>query len=76
MHHLIDRFEPTIGWIIDRKRAFSYFAILLTLGLGFLALALRPDDRKSSAFPTGSDAQQSLAHLDQAMNGLDVCMID
>ncbi|MFN6305052.1 MAG: efflux RND transporter permease subunit [Planctomycetota bacterium] len=76
LHHLIDRFEPTIGWIIDRKRAFSYFAILLTLGLGCLALALRPDDRKSSAFPTGSDAQRSLAHLDQAMNGLDVCMID
>lgn len=76
LQHAIGRFEPTLRWIIDRKRSISYFAILLTLGLGGLALALRPDDRKSSAFPTGSDAQQSLAHLDQAMNGLDVCMIN
>jgi predicted RND superfamily exporter protein len=76
LQHAIGRFEPTLYWIIDRKRSISYFAILLTLGLGGLALALRPDDRKSSAFPTGSDAQQSLAHLDQAMNGLDVCMIN
>lgn len=76
LQHAIGRFEPTLRWIIDRKRSISYFSILLTLGLGGLALALRPDDRKSSAFPTGSDAQQSLAHLDQAMNGLDVCMIN
>lgn len=76
LQHAIGRFEPTLRWIMDRKRSISYFAILLTVGLGGLALALRPDDRKSSAFPTGSDAQQSLAHLDQAMNGLDVCMIN
>lgn len=76
LQHAIGRLETTIHWIIDRKRSISYLAILLTLGLGGLALALRPDDRKSSAFPTGSDAQQSLAHLDQAMNGLDVCMIN
>ncbi|MFM8571980.1 MAG: efflux RND transporter permease subunit [Pirellula sp.] len=76
LSHIIQRVEPTIASIIDRKKAISYFAILLTIGLGLVALALRPDDRKSSAFPTGSDAQQSLAHLDQAMNGLDVCTVD
>jgi predicted RND superfamily exporter protein len=76
LSHIIQRIEPTIASIIDRKKAISYFAILLTIGLGLVALALRPDDRKSSAFPTGSDAQISLAHLDQAMNGLDVCTVD
>ena len=76
LHHALDRFEPTLNWIIERKRSVSYFAILVTLALGGLALALRPDDRKSSAFPTGSDAQKSLVHLDQAMNGLDVCLIN
>ena len=76
LHHLVQRIEPTIDGVLSRRRAMSYFAILLTVGLGIVALALRPDDRKSSAFPTGSDAQQSLEHLDQAMQGLDVCMID
>jgi predicted RND superfamily exporter protein len=76
LHHVVERIEPTIGWIINRKRLISYLSILLTVGLGIVALALRPDDRKSSAFPTGSDAQESLEHLDQAMQGLDVCMID
>lgn len=76
LHHVIERIDPTIGWIIDRRRAISYLSIALTLILGGIAFSLRPDDRKSSAIPTGSDAQQSLAHLDQAMDGLDVCLID
>ena len=76
LHHVIQRIEPTIAWIIQRQRAISFLSIALTLLLGGVALSLRPDDRKSSAFPTGSPAQQALAHLDQSMNGLDVCMID
>jgi len=76
LHHVAVRFDPTIRKIIKHKVPVSIFAIALTIILGFVTSALRPDDRKSTAFPTGSDAQQSLAHLDQALGGLDVCTID
>lgn len=76
LHHVLTRFHPTIQWILAHKHAVSFFAIGLTLALGMVTSALRPDDRKSTAFPTGSDAQQSLAHLDQALGGLDVCTVD
>jgi hypothetical protein len=71
----LDRLGPLIGAIIQRKRVISYVAILLTILLGMVALSLRPDDRKSSSLPTGSDVQLSMAHLDQAMGGLEVCNI-
>ena len=76
LHHIVVRFDPTIRKIIKHKVPVSIFAIALTIILGFVTSALRPDDRKTTAFPTGSDAQQSLAHLDQALGGLDVCTID
>ncbi|MFN6127711.1 MAG: efflux RND transporter permease subunit [Planctomycetota bacterium] len=71
----LDRVGPAVSAIMRRDRWFSYFAILLTLGLGWVASSLRPDDRKSSALPSGSDIQQSMAHLDNAMGGLEVCAV-
>jgi predicted RND superfamily exporter protein len=66
---------PAIHWIVQRDRAVSFFAIALTLLLTVIALQLRPDDRKSSALPTGSDALAAMNHLDSALGGLDVCSI-
>jgi predicted RND superfamily exporter protein len=71
----LDRVGPVVSAIMRRDRWVSYFAILLTLGLGWFAASLKPDDRKSSSLPTGSDIQQSMAHLDRTMGGLEVCNI-
>lgn len=76
MKHIIDRIDPLISWVLSHKRKVSFFALLLTASLSLIASTLRPDDRKSSAIPTGSEAQKAMAHLDTAMGGLDVCMID
>lgn len=71
----LDRIGPVVGVILRRDRWVSYVGILVTLGLGIVAASLKPDDRKSSSLPTGSDIQQSMAHLDRAMGGLEVCNI-
>jgi predicted RND superfamily exporter protein len=71
----LDRLGPLIGSLLTRDRIISYAAILITILLGIGAFSLRPDDRKSSSLPTGSDVQLSMAHLDQAMGGLEVCNI-
>jgi len=76
MKHIIDRIDPLICWVLARKRPVSFFALFLTASLCLIASTLRPDDRKSSAIPTGSEAQRAMAHLDSALGGLDVCIID
>jgi len=76
MKHIIDRVDPMISWVLAHKRPVSFFALFLTAGLSLIASTLRPDDRKSNAIPTGSEAQRAMAHLDSAMGGLDVCTID
>lgn len=71
----LDRVGPVIGWILRRDRWVSFVGISTTLALGMVAASLKPDDRKSSSLPAGSDIQQSMAHLDSAMGGLEVCNI-
>jgi predicted RND superfamily exporter protein len=76
LNRVLGRLDPIIRWVLDHRIAMSAFAIVLTLVLGGVASTLRPDDRKSTAFPAGSDAQRSLEHLDQALGGLDVCTVN
>ncbi|MBM3965146.1 MAG: RND transporter [Planctomycetes bacterium] len=76
MKHIIDRIDPLIRWVLAHKRPVSFFALVLTASLCLIASTLRPDDRKSSAIPTGSEAQRAMAHLDSVLGGLDVCTID
>jgi uncharacterized protein len=66
---------PAIHSILRRDRLVSVTAIALTLVLGVLALTLKPDDRESNSFPMGSDPQKAMAHLDQALGGLNACTI-
>jgi predicted RND superfamily exporter protein len=76
MKHIIDFVDPMIQWVLNRKKVVSYFTIVLMALLSIVAASLRPDDRKSSAIPSGSDAQVAMNLLDKEMRGLDVCLID
>lgn len=76
LNRVLRRFDPISRWVLDHRIAMSAFAIVLTIVFGGVASTLRPDDRKSTAFPSGSDAQRSLEHLDQALGGLDVCTVN
>ncbi len=71
----LNQLGPWVHSVLLRDRVFSALAILMMVVLSLIASTLRPDDRKSSALPSGSDIQLSMAHLDQAMGGLDVCNV-
>jgi len=71
----LNRIGPLVAISIAHSRLISYLSIALLVVLGSVALTLKPDDRKSNALPSGSDAQKALAHLDKAMGGLDICEV-
>jgi predicted RND superfamily exporter protein len=71
----LNRLGPLITAMVKHRKTVSYVSIALLLLLGSIALTLKPDDRKSNALPSGSDEQRALAHLDQAMGGLDICEV-
>jgi predicted RND superfamily exporter protein len=75
--------EKNLNWFTGSVRNFlkypkiaSFTAIGLLIFLLAIASTLRPDDRTSNLMPKGSPAQQTLALLDEALGGLDVCRIE
>ncbi len=66
----INKISFGIDFVIRHARVVSYLGIALTLGLAATALCLRPDDRLANALPAGSEPQRAMAHLDQALGGL------
>ena len=72
----LELFTGGVRYFLQHPRAVSLMAILLLIGLVGVGLTLRPDDRTSNMMPQDSPAQQTLAHLDQSMGGLDVCRVE
>jgi len=72
----LKRIGPSVGFVVRHAKLISYGGIGLSIVLFMVALTLHPDDRKSSSLPSGSPAQLALAHLDEAMGGLDICQIN
>ncbi len=72
----LQRIGPWIGWVVRHAKTISYGGIALSIVLFFVALTLKPDDRKSNSLPSGGPAQMALAHLDRTMGGLDICRIN
>ncbi|QDU43456.1 multidrug efflux system subunit MdtC [Symmachiella dynata] len=77
---LIDRHLNRIGGIIEfvlrHTKAISYFAIGLTFVLLMISLTLRPDERRTDAMPTGSEAAVAMRHMDDAFGGLEYSAVD
>jgi uncharacterized protein len=71
----LNYFSAGVGTVLKHSRLVSYGAIVLLFFLTAIALQLRPDDRTSNLMPQGSQAQLTLAKLDQALGGLDVCRV-
>ncbi len=61
--------------VVRYARGVAYGAVALLIGLGSITLCLRPDDRQTNALPSGSEAQKTLAHLDDVMGGLEVAQV-
>lgn len=69
-------FARGVSFVLKYPKAFSYGSIVLLIVLSLVAFQLRPDDRTSNLMPRGSEAQRTLAQLDQALGGLDICRVE
>lgn len=67
----LDRIGAIVAFVLPRSSLISTLGIAGTLGLGFISLSLRPDERNANALPTASEAAEALRHMDRAMGGLE-----
>ena len=72
----LNRVSVIIDWVLKHTRALAITGIVATLLLIGLSLTLRPDEKRESALPVGSDAALALRKLDSATGGLDFGNVD
>jgi predicted RND superfamily exporter protein len=71
----LDRISVIIDFVLRHSKAVSFAAIAITLLLSLLTLQLRPDERLTSSLPRQSEAASALAHIDQAMGGMETAEV-
>lgn len=85
VHHghergLIDRHLGRIGGVVDfvlrRSRLVGITGIVVTGLLILVSLTLKPDERRSTALPTGSESAVALEHMDEAFGGLELASVE
>jgi len=67
----LGRIGNVVSYVLPRKKLISSIAILSTILFVLVSLTLRPDERQSNMLPQGSEAANTLARLDEALNGLE-----
>ena len=72
----LSRISELIDYVLSKPRMFSRLAIGITVGLGFLSLCLRPDERNTEGLPTNAEPVVALAKMDKALGGLELARID
>ena len=65
------RIGVIIDWVLKHTRVLSTTGIVTTLFLIGLSLTLRPDEKRESALPLGSEAALAIRKLDQSLGGLE-----
>jgi len=65
------RISNVVSYVLPRKKLISSIAILSTILFVLVSLTLRPDERQSNMLPQGSEVANTLARLDEALNGLE-----
>lgn len=72
----LGRIGGMIGIVLMRAKLISRLGIALTAALILVSLTLRPDERRSTALPTGSEAAVALKHMDKAFGGLELSSVE
>ncbi len=72
----LDRIGGLIALVLRNARRVALAAIVSTGALTALTLQLRPDERRSSALPSGSEAVMALTHMDRAFGGLELGFVE
>jgi len=72
----LHRVSRLIDWVLRWPRLVSWSGILITLVCCLISLTLRPDERRSSYLPSGSESVQALNQMDKALGGLEFSAVD
>lgn len=72
----LGKISLVIDAVLRRSRLMSYCAVVSTLILVAISLQLRPDERRSSSLPSGSEAVIALTRMDRAFGGLERGSVD
>ena len=72
----LERIAGLIDFVLRRHVSIGWLAIGVTLVLGLLTLQLSPDERLTSSLPRGSESAAALAHIDQALGGMETARVE
>ena len=67
----LDRISWLIEFVLRRSRQMSGIAVVATVVLVLTSLQLRPDEKRSSSLPSGTEPVVALEHMDKAFGGLE-----
>lgn len=72
----LGRISGVIDFVLRRARLIGGLAITVTGLLIVVSLTLKPDERRSTALPTGSESAIALRHMDEAFGGLELASVE
>lgn len=72
----LHRVSGLIDLVLKYPRFVSWAGIVVTLVCTVISLSLRPDERRSSYLPAGSESVRAMAMMDQALGGLEFSSVD
>ena len=72
----LSKISVVIDFVLERSRGISILAVATTVVLALVTVQLKPDERLTSSLESGSEAARALAHLDQALGGMETAQVD
>ena len=72
----LSKISVVIDFVLEWSRGISILAVATTVVLALVTLQLKPDERLTSSLESGSEAARALAHLDQALGGMETAQVD
>jgi uncharacterized protein len=71
----LGRVSVLIRWVVHRSAAMTVAAIVITVGLAWLASRLSPDEWLTSSLDPSSEPVAALHHLDEAFGGMETAHV-
>lgn len=72
----LNRIGGIVSFVLARKKVISLIGVLTTLLFGIISLTLRPDERRTNALPSHSEAAVAIDHMDEAFGGLEMGFVE
>lgn len=70
------RIGGIITFVLQRKKFISLLGVLSTVLFGLISLTLRPDERRTNALPSHSEAAVAIDRMDEAFGGLEMGFVE